>query len=73
MGNDALCDEWLQVCIYRPEDELAQWTMECLASIAHPPVCIPGDSAPETENVCERVCLSRVSICLVMLGARGPC
>lgn len=36
MGNDALYVEWLQVCIYQPEDELAPWTMGCLASIACP-------------------------------------
>lgn len=45
VGNDPVCGEWLQACVYLPEDELAQWTMGCLASTASPPGRIPGDSA----------------------------
>lgn len=71
VGNDRLCGAWLRACVYLPEDKLAQWTMGRLTSIASPPGYIPGDSAQGKDSGCERVCLSYVSISLVMLRAKG--
>lgn len=55
MVNDTLCGEWLQACVYLPEDKLAQWTIGCWTSISSPPGYISGDSAQGTESGCERV------------------
>ena len=56
---------------YRPEDELARWTMGGSSSITSPPVYSLGVPTRETESGHERVCLSHISICPVMLGAGG--
>lgn len=71
VGNDTLCGEWLQACVYLPEDKLAQWTMGRLASIANPPGYVPGDCARGKDSSCEHVCLSYILIRLVMLRAKG--
>lgn len=71
VGNDSLCGEWLQACVYLAKDKLAQWTMGRLASVTSPPGYIPGDTAQGKDSGCEHVCLSDVLICLGMLRAKG--
>lgn len=48
--------------VYLSKDELAQWTMGRLASLASPPGHIPGDSTRGKESGCEHVSVLRIDL-----------
>ena len=68
--TDSLRGERLQARVDVPKDGLAQWTRGHGAGMASPPNSSPGDPA-QGQKVAVSACLSRLSICLVMLRAGG--